>query len=292
MCLSFVISTVGTANCLQQGVILHGLVQIHNLEDRSIETSQQFSCNNYDFQRIVRISESIQNLSFFLLGAAICFVLVCLIIIGVHDNGRAFLAKQLIKLSLILDTARSVIYNNLSLISIRSDLFSEVLCNVCAHLMDTGIVIHDRLHIHALGKLCSIGIRHVLCQYVKFAVHGITVHAEIDWHRLKVQRKCCMVTDRIREGILTHVSAAILGSTKSCKGILIQTVDRSTGQSEEECIRQSCSHLNSKITLLGSMALIDHDDNIIALTELTGNFLKTENGRNDYLADVLTKHCH
>ena len=158
--------------------------------------------------------------------------------------------------------------------------------------MDTGIVVHDRLHIHALGKLRSICVRQIFCQHIKLAVHGITVNAEVNWHRFKVQRKCCMVTDRIREGILTHVSAAILGSTKSCKGILIQTVDRSTGQSEEECIRQSRSHLNSKITLLGSMALIDHDDNIIALTELTGNFLETENGRNDYLADVLTKHCH
>ena len=84
-----------------------------------------------------------------------------------------------------------------------------------------------------------------------------------------------MVTDRIREGILTHVSAAVFGSAEGCKGILIQTVDRSTGQSEEECIRQSRSHLNSKVTLLGSMAFVNHNDNVIALAELTGHFLKT-----------------
>ena len=167
-----------------------------------------------------------------------------------------------------------------------------MLCNMCADLMNTLLVVHDGLHINTLGKLCLIGIRQVACQDIKLAVHRISVHTKVNRYRLKVKRQCSMVADRIREGILAHISAAVLSCTECCKRILVQTVDRCTCHTEEECVRQGRSHLDTEVTFLRPVALIDHYDDVVTLAEFSGDLLEAEDSSDDNLPNILAKHGH
>ena len=84
--------------------------------------------------------------------------------------------------------------------------------------------------------------------------------------RLKVQREGGTVTDGVGEGILAHIAAAVFCGTKGGKGVLVDTVDGSTRQAEEERVRKSGPHFNAKIAFLGAVALIHHDDDVIPLS--------------------------
>ena len=130
-------------------------------------------------------------------------------------------------------------------------------------------------------------LKKALGEHIELPIHRVTVHAEINRHRLEIQRQRGMVADGIREGILAHVSAAILGRTEGGKGILVQTVDWRACQTEKESIRQCRSHLDTQITFLRPVALINHYDDIVTRAELTGNLLKAEDSRDDDLPNIL-----
>ena len=161
-----------------------------------------------------------------------------------------------------------------------------------ANFVNTFLIVHDSLHVNALGKFSFIGIRKVACQDIKLAVHRISVNAEIYRYRLKIKRQRRVVTNGVRKRILAHVSAAIFRSTECCERILVHAIDRCTCHTKEESIRKGRSHLNTEITFLRSMTLIDHYDDIVAQTKLTGNFLKAEDGRDNNLTDILSQHRH
>ena len=210
-------------------MVLHGFIQIHNLEDRRIKTGKQLGCYNDKLQRITGIAEAVQHPRFFILGPAIGFVFVCFIIICVHHNSRTLCAQELVQLLLIHQAAWAVIHNHLRLIAVGTDFFGEVLCNVRTDLVDAFPIIHDRLHIDSLGEFSPLRIGQACGQHIKFPVHGFPVHTEIDRHRLKVQRQCSTVTNRIGETVLAHVTAPILGGAKGGKSVLVNAVDGSAG---------------------------------------------------------------
>ena len=60
--------------------------------------------------------------------------------------------EELIKDGLVHQAAFTVIYNYLTFIAVRLDLFLEVFGNMLAHLTNTGRVIHDGFHIDSAGQ--------------------------------------------------------------------------------------------------------------------------------------------
>ena len=56
----FGIDAVGSANSLKEIVILHRLVQIHDLQDGRIKISEELLGHNKKFQQIKGIAETVQ----------------------------------------------------------------------------------------------------------------------------------------------------------------------------------------------------------------------------------------
>ena len=158
--------------------------------------------------------------------------------------------------------------------------------------MDTGIIVHDRLHIDPTRELAALRVGKTLGQNVKFPVHGILVHSQIHRDRLEVQRQCGAVTDGVREGILAHIAAAVFCGTKGGKGVLIDAVDGGTCQAKEERIRESGPHFNTQIAFLGAVALVHHDDDVISKAQFAGDLLETENRSYDDFSNILPQHGH
>ena len=73
---------------------------------------------------------------------------------------------------------------------------------------------------------------------------------------------------------------------------MVQLVNWSTSESKEECIRESHTHLFSKATLLGTMSLIAHEDNIAAIREFLANISKFEDSGNEDFSLVLFKEVN
>ena len=168
----------------------------------------------------MRVPEAVEDFGFLVLGAAVGLILVRLVIVGVHHDGGTFFTQQLVQLCLILDAARTVIHYDLRLIPVWTDFLCKVLGNMSTDLVDTGIIVHDRLHIDPTRELAAFRVGKTLGQDVKFPVHGILVHPQIHRDRLKVQRQCGAVTDGVREGILAHIAAAVFCGTKGGKVFL------------------------------------------------------------------------
>lgn len=65
------VGAVGARDGLQQGVVAHGLVEIHGLQDGRVETCQQFGGDDDDLQRVVRVAVTVEQ---FFFGVAVAFV--------------------------------------------------------------------------------------------------------------------------------------------------------------------------------------------------------------------------
>ena len=127
-------------------MILHRLVQIHDLQHWCVKTCQKFAGHDHDLQRVVRIAEIVQDLGFLIAAAAPLLVLVRFVVIGVHDDRGDRLTQQPIKFLFIQDTAFTVIADDLCLEAVGIHLGHEVLRNVLADSMDALRILHDRGH--------------------------------------------------------------------------------------------------------------------------------------------------
>ena len=56
------IGAVGAADGLQQGVVLHRLVEVHRLQDRRVEAGQQLGGDDQELQRVVGVAEAVEQL--------------------------------------------------------------------------------------------------------------------------------------------------------------------------------------------------------------------------------------
>ena len=65
------VGAVGARDGLQQGVVAHGLVEIHGLQDGRVETCQQFGGDDDDLQRVVRVAVTVEQ---FFFVVAVAFV--------------------------------------------------------------------------------------------------------------------------------------------------------------------------------------------------------------------------
>ena len=144
---SLIICAVCTADRLQQRVILHGLVQIHHLQNRSVKPGQQLGCDDHQLQRTIRITEDIQYFSLCVTITAVFLVAILFIVIGVHDDRSGILAEQFIQYRLIHQAALTVVDHNLSLVTVWLNFQLEMSRNMFANLPDAGRVIHNRFHI-------------------------------------------------------------------------------------------------------------------------------------------------
>jgi hypothetical protein len=57
------VGAVGAGDGLQQGVVAHGLVEIHGLQDGRVEAGQQLGGDDEDLQRVVGVAEAVEQLS-------------------------------------------------------------------------------------------------------------------------------------------------------------------------------------------------------------------------------------
>ena len=159
------------------------------------------------------------------------------------------------------------------------------------YLADSSRVVHDCFHVHPARKFVffifakSSFIGHSL----KFTIQLFLIHMKLYRNRLKVKRKRSTVTNGVRKRIAAHIASAIFLGTKGCKSVFINTIDRRTGQSKEESIRQSHSHFFTQITFLGSVSFIDHDDDVITRIQLTANLTKLKNRSNKDFSHITTE---
>ena len=66
-------SPVGPADCLQEVVVLHRLVEIHHLEDGRVEAGQEFAGDDDELERVRRVAETVEQL---FLGVLVADVLL------------------------------------------------------------------------------------------------------------------------------------------------------------------------------------------------------------------------
>ncbi len=140
-------------------MILHRLIEIHYLENRCIKSGKKLIRNNNKLQRIVRLSEMIKNLCFLITVSLILLIAASFIIAGCHNYRRLFRRHEFIQLLLIHKTTLTVIYNNLSFVSIWLNLSLVMIYNVLHNLLDSLTIIHDRFHCYVFRKFSSIFIR-------------------------------------------------------------------------------------------------------------------------------------
>ena len=106
---------------------------------------------------------------------------------------------------------------------------------------------------------------------------------------LKVKWQCCTVTNRIGEGVTAHIPGTILFSTKCGKGVLVHTIDRSTCQAEEECIRKGQTHLFTEVAFLSSVCFVDHNDDVVTSIKFAADFTKLKDGSDEYFTHIATE---
>ena len=152
MSFTLIIGPVRAADDLKECVVLHRLIKVHRLKNRSIKSGQQLCGDNNELKRAVRITKIIKNFTFLITVTAVFLIAVFFVIIRIHDNGGSIFSEELIKDGLIHQAAFTVIYNYLTFIAVRLDLFLEVFGNMLAHLTNTGRVIHDGFHIDSAGQ--------------------------------------------------------------------------------------------------------------------------------------------
>lgn len=126
------IRTVRPANRLQQGVVSERPVEIHCLQDRCVETREQFRRNNNDLERVFGIPESIEKFLLRIPAAAIGCISV-LSAIHRHDDVRDLKWQVLVKCLFIEKAAFPIKSNNLGAKTVRRHLFLEVLCDIGTH---------------------------------------------------------------------------------------------------------------------------------------------------------------
>jgi hypothetical protein len=64
------VGAVGARDGLQQGVVAHGFVEVHGLQDGRVEAGQQFGGDDEDLQRVVRVAVTVEQ---FFFGVAVAF---------------------------------------------------------------------------------------------------------------------------------------------------------------------------------------------------------------------------
>ena len=73
------INAVGTTNCLKKSMVLHRFVEVHALENRSVESSQEFARNDDELERIERVAESVEKLVLLEFAELVFLIFVSLI---------------------------------------------------------------------------------------------------------------------------------------------------------------------------------------------------------------------
>ena len=270
-------------------MILHGLVQIHHLEDRRVEARQQLAGDDHDLQWVLRIAEIVQHLGFLVPGAPPLLVFIGLVVVGIHDDGAGRLAQQPVQLLFIQHATLPVIAHHLAFKAVGVHLGHEVLGDVRAHCLNALRVLHDRSHAHALGGLAALLLRqaHFIGQLGEGLVDGLLIDVQFHRHRLEVQRQRGPVAHGVREGIPAHIAAAILRRAEGQKSILVQLVDGRAGQAEEEGVGQRRAHARTEIALLGTVGFVDHDDNVVPEVQRLLHPLELKYLGDDYLAGVV-----
>ena len=99
-----------------------------------------------------------------------------------------------------------------------------------------------------------------------------------------MQRKDGLVTQGIFEGVAAHVSVFVLLGSKGPEGIVVRFVDRRTRQSKEESIGQCQAHPLAQVSLLSTMCLVHHNDDVFPLVDVRLGILELENGSDDNIA--------
>ena len=194
------VDTVCSANCLQKGMILHRLVQIHCLQNRRIESSKQLGSNDDQLQGVLRVSEAIQNLRFLICGTTIFLVTIFLIVICIHnDLGALCRSEKAIQSFLIQDAALAIIADNLSLKPIRLNLGHVVIIDMLANLLNSGGCFDNGGHLDTARKVSAFLLGQAFRKLGKCFVNCILIDMKINRDCFKIQWKRSTIADGVRE---------------------------------------------------------------------------------------------
>ena len=180
MCL---IDTVCTAYGLKEGVILHRFVEVHTLEDRSIESSEQLAGHDDELERVKRVTESVEEFVLLELTELVLLVFIGFVTGSVHYNsGLITIGEKLIELLLVGNTTCSVIYYNLTLETGRAYKLAIVLNDADADFVYSLRRSEERFNLGSFRELILLFIREVvlLCHFIESFLEVVSIKMQLD----------------------------------------------------------------------------------------------------------------
>ena len=99
-----------------------------------------------------------------------------------------------------------------------------------------------------------------------------------------MQRQDGLVTQGILKRVTAHIASFVLGGSECPKGVVLRLVDRCACQPKEESVGKGGTHTLSEVTLLGTVCLVDHHDDIVAAVDVGLGVFELEDGGDDDIA--------
>ena len=234
MRLGLAVRPVRAADGLQQRVVTQRHVQVHRLQDGRVEARQQLRRDNQQLERVVRITETVEQPLFGVPVPAVGGVLVLSAVDG-HDDIGHLDGQHPVERLLVQHAAFTVVGDHLRAEAVGSHLLLEVLRDVDADPLDP----FRRLQQHRragrrLRELLPIQVAQPTGQLLVPGVDGGPVDVQLRQPRLEVQRLRRAVSDRLLEAVAAQVAVFILLGAEGEERVPVGAVDRGPGQSEQE----------------------------------------------------------
>ena len=171
---------------------------------------------------------------------------------------------------------------------VRGHLLFEVLRDVGADGADSFRGLDKDRHLRRFAPELVLVLFGESCrQFVIGRFDCLLIDVQIHQARLEVQLFRRVVSNRIAEVVPAEVAVLIDFRPEGVERVSVGFVDRSPCHAEVERVRKCLAHLPTELTLLRTVCLVDHDDDVIAIVEYALRLAELEDGGDDHLPDVL-----
>ena len=279
---------VRPADRLQKVVVLHRLVQVHDLQDRRIKAGQELGGHDDELQRVRRIPKAVQELLFGVLVPRVLLPLGRVAGGGGHHDGAGLGIEDLVHGLLVEHAALPVKDHHLRLEAVRLHLLPVVVHHVPHHGSDALRVLDQHRHLgRALGQIVAVLLAERAGDLGERLVDGLPIDLEPHLGHLEMERQRGPIADGILERVAAEVALLVLIGAKGPVGVAVGPVDRRAGEAKEKGVGQRLAHLAPQVPLLGAVRLVDHDDDVGALVQAPVRLGELVDGRDEHLAHVL-----
>ena len=162
-----------------------------------------------------------------------------------------------------------------------------MLYDVFADVVDTFVRREEGFDRGSFDQLGFLLLANLVGQFVELLLQCLFIQMHLYRNRFEVQLQGGSIRYGVLEGVFREVTLFVLLGTEGRKGVVVATIDRRTGQSEEECIGQGRAHLGSQIPLLGTVCLVHHHDDIRTIGQHALYIAEFENRGDENLSLIL-----